>query len=230
MDSEQEHRHGRSNYFARQLLALSICAAVGVVTIIINYQDSYSPYLLWSGLAVVTLVGVRIAFLSFSLRRGHLEIPVRERSPWQYVVLSLPVVLYFLVPLNRGADQPDADNTAGVIQLDFEDFVNGANDPDERAHFEGKVGVLKGQYAEGRKSNLAFGLFRLKGRHEKPLSVSVVSDVSITTFKMGAWVQVIGEIEYRKREDQDEYYPVLKVHSLNDMVPTKPIGEPPSFE
>ncbi len=91
----------------------------------------------------------------------------------------------------------------------------------------GKIGVLKGQYNEGRKSNLVFGLFRLKGRHEKPLSVSVVSDVSITTFKSGAWVQVIGEIEYRKREDQDEYYPVLKVHSLNDIVPTKQIG--PSF-
>jgi hypothetical protein len=226
MDSEQEHGHGRSNYFARQLLALSVCAAVGVVTIIINYQGSFSPYLLWSGLAVVTLVGFRIAFLSFSLWRGHLEIPVRERSPWQYVILSLPVVLYFLVPLNC-ADQPDADNTAGVIQLDFEDFVNGANDPDERARFEGKIGVLKGQYAEGRKSNFVFGLFRLKGRHEKPLSVSVVSDVTITTFKSGAWVQVIGEIEYRKREDQDEYYPVLKVHSLNDIVPTKQIG--PSF-
>jgi len=55
----------------------------------------------------------------------------------------------------------------------------------------------------------------------------VVSDVSITTFKSGAWVQVIGVIEYRKPEDQDEYYPVLKVHSLNDIVPTKQIG--PSF-
>jgi hypothetical protein len=230
MTREQGNSHDRSSYLPRQLLALSVCAAFGLVAIVVYRQGSYTPYVLWSGIAVLTLVAAQIIFSSLSLGRSHFDRRIHERSPWQYAILGLPVILWFLVPLNHGVDQAETSGLANVIHLDFENFIDGANDPDVREQLGGKIGVLKGQYAEGRRSNLAFGLFRLKGRHEKPLSVSVVSDVSITTFKGGAWVQVTGEIEYQKRENQDEYYPVLKVRSLNDVVPTQPVWEPASFE
>jgi uncharacterized membrane protein YcgQ (UPF0703/DUF1980 family) len=57
--------------------------------------------------------------------------------------------------------------------------------------------------------------------------VPVVSPESIADIKNMSWVEVTGQIQYRKGKDRDQYFPVLKLRSRQDIVPATP--EDPYF-
>jgi uncharacterized membrane protein YcgQ (UPF0703/DUF1980 family) len=58
------------------------------------------------------------------------------------------------------------------------------------------------------------------------LHVAILSPENVGNIKSGAWVEVTGQIEYRKRKDRDEYLPVLKLRSASDVVLTTPDDDP----
>ena len=115
------------------------------------------------------------------------------------------------------------------ISLNFKDLENWAYSEQQREWSEGRTGVLKGQFAPGKSSQM-FGLVRSKitccAADVIQLHVAIISPESVTNIKSGSWVEVTGQIQYRKRKDRDEYIPVLKLRSAGDVVPTTPDDDP----
>jgi hypothetical protein len=122
-----------------------------------------------------------------------------------------------------------SDKGGDVIHLNFKDLESWAYNEDRREWSEGRTGVLRGQFAPG-KSSQAFGLVRSKitccAADVIQLHVAILSPENVGNIKSGAWVEVTGQIEYRKRKDRDEYLPVLKLRSANDVVLTTPDDDP----
>jgi hypothetical protein len=65
------HHHSSSDYFMEQVCTLGICAAMGVVMILLYTNDVLGIYLngkfhvfvLWSGISLLVLVAIRLPFL-----------------------------------------------------------------------------------------------------------------------------------------------------------------------
>ena len=124
----------------------------------------------------------------------------------------------------------DVTNKSGdVIHLSFKELGIWANSEIQREDTEGRSGVLKGQFALGKSAN-TFGLVRFKitccAADVIPLNVVIISPESVADIKPMSWVQVTGQIQYRKRKDREEYVPVLKMHSRNDILPIPPDDDP----
>lgn len=165
-------------------------------------------------------------------------------NPWRYAILLLPIVLYFLNLPNQGFSQDYLkrqlgaqleDNSivkmeqTGEIKLLFPELEAAAYTPQKRAYYEGKIGSLKGQFVAGG-SDKEFTLFRLKitccAADVIPLMVRIVSPESITNIKTEQWVEVTGQIQFRKLKDRDEYAPVLQLRSRDEVVPIDPPSNP----
>jgi hypothetical protein len=149
-----------------------------------------------------------------------------------------------LIPPNRALyslnlDRADARNWDSLLPLTVEELASWANDEDLRTRSEGRMIIVKGQYQQSRKSNLAFLLSRLKTTEPGEIlpPILVLCDESVTGIEFGQWIQVTGQVEYRKRNDQvefypilKEYYPVLRVRSRQDIVPTERASAPLSLD
>lgn len=121
-----------------------------------------------------------------------------------------------------------SDKAGRPLNLNFKDLENWAYSEDKREWSEGRTGVLKGQFAPGKNSQM-FGLVRSKitccAADVIQLHVAIISPESVN-YKSGTWVEVTGQIQFRKRKDRDEYIPVLKLGSAGDVVPTTPDDDP----
>jgi hypothetical protein len=161
-------------------------------------------------------------------------------KPWRYMVLCLPIMLYFLNLPNQGysfaseVDVQDSDHTVlaqegAPIKLEFKELERWAYNESQRLHFEGMSGTLKGQFVPG-KSDRMFGLVRYRitccAADAIPLNVVILSPESITRVKRDQWVEVTGRIEFRKKRDREEYIPVLQLQSRNDVQLTEPDFNP----
>jgi uncharacterized membrane protein YcgQ (UPF0703/DUF1980 family) len=165
-------------------------------------------------------------------------------NPWRYAVLLLPVVLFFLnLPPSHGfsadylrkqiASDPLENNdlmdlaTRGneVLHLQFTELDQAAAYPDKREFYEGKIGLLKGQYLPGN-NDRECSLVRLKifccAQDVIPLRVKILAPESLGVFKPMEWVEVEGQIQFRKRKGRDEFVPVLQLRSAADIRPTQP--------
>ena len=156
-------------------------------------------------------------------------------NPLRYIVLCLPIMLFFLGLPNGGfksvkamevedSSRAIADKSGeGVMNLQFKELESWASNDEQRQAFEGRIGRLKGQFVQG-KSATTFGLVRFKmtccAADAIPLNVAIISPESVADIKAMSWVQVTGQIQFRKRKDREEYVPVLKLRSRNDVVPT----------
>jgi len=248
MSHSHQHPHDRSAYRLEQLCTIGACGLLGLVAIMLYYQKSLNfilahflhSYVLWSGFLLFGLAALRTLFLWSSVRHGCDHTHEHRWSPWRYLVLSMPIMLYFLGLPNQSFNSARAievedsnriikDRAGDVIQLDFRDMERWAFDESKREWSEGRTGQLKGQFAPGRSSQ-AFGLVRYKIMScpcdAIRLNVAVISPEGVPDVKSGAWVQVIGQIQYRKRKDREEYVPVLKLRSRNDVLLVPPDDDP----
>jgi hypothetical protein len=159
-------------------------------------------------------------------------------NPWRYIMLCLPIILFFLGLPNGGfksvkAMEVEESNRTiadkGEVSLNFRDLESWANNEEQREYFEGKTGTLKGQFVLGKTPN-TFGLVRFKmtccAADAIPLNVAIISPESVANIKPMSWVQVTGQIQFRKRKDRDEYLPVLKLRSRQDIQPTERDEDP----
>ncbi len=116
-----------------------------------------------------------------------------------------------------------------VIELNFKELESWATNDNQREAFEGRTGRLKGQFVLGKTPN-TFGLVRFKmtccAADAIPLNVAIISPVSVADIKAMSWVQVTGQIQFRKRKDREEYVPVLKLRSRQDIEPTDRVEDP----
>lgn len=166
-------------------------------------------------------------------------------NPVRYAVLLLPIALYLLNLPNAGfsADYIGR-NSAGelestemvkiqgsdeVVDLGFKELEQAAYVKERRAELAGKIGVLKGQFVPGKTPN-SCRLVRLKmtccATDALELNVYIVSPESLAGIKRGQWVEVQGQIQFRKAEGRDEYRPVLQLRSRNDIRAIEPETNP----
>jgi hypothetical protein len=161
-------------------------------------------------------------------------------SPWRYAVLLLPIFLYLMGLPNQGFSQKhvaaaiagiqpeniDIDPLAvrgdDVLKLDFTELKQAAFLPTQRQFYEGKVGTLQGEFYPGANDNTC-RLVRLKmicclGDATFP-NVMIISPEKLTGFETKQWVEVTGQIQFRKRKDRDEWLPVLQIKGRDQIAP-----------
>ncbi len=155
-------------------------------------------------------------------------------------VALMPAALTLATPLPSGVGLLPASTdavTAAVsramavpVDLDFKELPRAAYREDRRSELQGVFGRLRGQFIPNSPDN-TFKLARMKmtccAADAIALSVIVVAPESLgTAFAPGKWVEVTGQIQFRKSKTRDEYFPVLQVDSLKDIRPIEPEANP----
>jgi hypothetical protein len=153
-------------------------------------------------------------------------------SPWRYVVLMLPLVLYFLNLPNKGF-QAHASGIAGIGQMEapknladkghvtigFSQLEEAALTEEQRSHYQGKTVRLTGQYADYDPKR--FTLIRYKinccAADAVPVKALIMVDPAskdrLDTDKLrGQWVQVTGRITFVKEPNGNRYVTALIVY------------------
>ena len=163
-------------------------------------------------------------------------------TPARYAVLMLPIVLFFLGLPNSGFSEgrfaigketvdPSAtrlqDKGGKAVELGFKELSNAALIPSARDELEGRTGILRGQYSP--KSDKQFTLFRVKmnccAADAIPLQVPIISPENLTRLKPQEWVEVEGQIQFRKVEGSDKYLPVLLLKSADQVRKIDPLPQ-----
>lgn len=164
-------------------------------------------------------------------------------APWRYVVLLLPVVLYFLNLPNEGfsadagggdlsglaLNSPDSVRSTGDrFDIGFTELQQASLTPDTRATLEGKTVMLTGQY-DGRDPK-RFTLVRFKinccaADAVRLNSVIMVSDKSSAKVDpddyRNKWVQVTGRVHFFQKPGGDEFITGLILYPTKDEPITK---------
>jgi hypothetical protein len=171
-------------------------------------------------------------------------------APWRYVVLLLPVVLYFLNLPNQGfsaargdrvgelqLDAPASVRSTGQAEVGFAQLQQASLSPESRDFYEGKTITLTGQYAGN--SAKRFTLVRYKmaccARDAVPLNAVIMvdpkSDMKINPDLYGGkWVEVRGRVHFLQAPGGREYITALMLYPTADEPLDKFIQEipPPS--
>jgi len=170
-------------------------------------------------------------------------------APLRYLVLAIPVLLYFLFPpealTGHGVDEGAVDPTAGYTdakgylgQLAFKELEGVPNNPHRRQFYEGKIAQLTGQFVASPSTDRMFSLVRMKIRccaaDAVPLPAAVIVDdsqvqdlpveqrVPNAAALNRKWVEVTCQIQFRPRLDQpNEWVVVLVVRPTKE----KPLSE-----
>lgn len=169
-------------------------------------------------------------------------------TPIRYAVLLLPVALYFLDLPNSGFGTTRLTDTSsgspldsiamqnmasrGEVGLDFKELDRAAFLEDQREYFEGKTGVLKGQFVPGsdpRTGRLVRFKMQCCAADAIALKVQLISPEPLADvqppLKPGQWVEVKGQIQFRKNT-ANEFVPVLQLRSSKDIQPIEPETNP----
>jgi hypothetical protein len=154
----------------------------------------------------------------------------------------LPIVLYFLNMPNssfsasrigrdldtgaiEGGDATMLASKGTAINLGFKELTAAAYFEDQRKELEGQSGKLTGMFSP-LKNDKEFTLFRVKmnccAADAIPVGVRILSLENITQFKAQDWVEVEGQIQFRKLVGQEKYMPVLLVKSADQVRRTAP--------
>lgn len=167
----------------------------------------------------------------------------------RYVVLLLPLGLFF-VKLPHGTFTLEALEQAGsdlaaqvdlaaiqyqpgngrtIIPLDFREVERATYTPALREQLDGRIGRLRGQFIPGRDGR-TFGLVRLKmvccAADVIPLLILVVSEDGVPALPTMSWVEVEGQVQFRRRRDGTGFTPILVVPSRGRIMPIAPEADP----
>jgi len=161
-------------------------------------------------------------------------------APWRYVVLLLPVVLYFLNLPNEGFSAAYGDRLKDVqldvptglradkgetqaSELGFKDLQEASLSPESRDYWEGKTIILIGQYSDV--SDKRFTLVRYKmaccARDAVPLNAVIMIDPK-SEQKMDRdkyrdkWVEVRGRVHFFPKPGSHEIITALIVYPTED--------------
>jgi hypothetical protein len=155
-------------------------------------------------------------------------------APWRFVILLLPVVLYFLNMPNesmQAADLRDSqvltnlnlrdlgnEGSGEVLSVDFPELQRAPKTADNRRFYEGKTVRVKGEFLPGNEGMFTLVRYRMNccARDAVALSAFIVLDP-----KSGAkltpeawhrkWVEVEGQVQFQQRPDQPDAWLTLIV-------------------
>jgi hypothetical protein len=154
-------------------------------------------------------------------------------TPARYAVLMLPIVLYFLNLPNStfSADWYKDRLTNSAVEggssvaakegmvLGFKELANAAYFPETRQAMEGKTGKLTGMFSPVNAKE--FTLFRVKmtccAADAIPVEVRIICDENVVNVNPKDWVEVEGQIQFRKLVGREKYIPVLFLKSADQV-------------
>ena len=128
----------------------------------------------------------------------------------------------FSATLDRNAEKKTVEltRTADIIDLGFLELNDAALSTERREFYAGKIGRLRGQFIPSQDIPRGFNLARIRIRccaaDTTTLAILIFVDPNVpaSTFENinpRDWVQVTGEIQFRKRKDRDEYATIMVV-------------------
>jgi hypothetical protein len=133
--------------------------------------------------------------------------------------------------LEDGSSQVTA-RRAEVLALNWGEFTWASFDPVQRDFYQGKTGMLKGQFLPG-PNDRVFTLTRLRMRcclaDAVVLKVTVVSPQPITDVKPLDWVDVTGQIQFIWLRERGRYIPVLQLTGREALRKVPPDPNPAVF-
>jgi hypothetical protein len=158
--------------------------------------------------------------------------------PARYLVLMLPIVLFFLGLPNEGfldtksLSASDLDSSAvqlkdrgEAVGLGFTELERAAYSKEARDYWQGKTGTLKGQMSHSGDEH-TFSLVRYRitccAADAMPAKVLIMCRDSVTDIPSNQWVAAKGQIQFRKRSGSDEYVAVLYVPSRDHIEQVDP--------
>jgi uncharacterized membrane protein YcgQ (UPF0703/DUF1980 family) len=171
-------------------------------------------------------------------------------APWRYVVLLLPVALYFLMPaegLSGAGQQVKAGNVSGPnagvadkgedFGVSFVQLEQAALSDDTRNAFEGKTIRLDGRYVAEDSSHFTLVRFTMNccAADAIPLKALIVVDRSKSKEALDSnrlnnkWVQVTGQVQFLKMRDGSSFVPAIIIQATPEKKLTqliKPIATP----
>jgi hypothetical protein len=155
-------------------------------------------------------------------------------APWRYVVLLLPITLFFLGLPNKGPGGStgvikDDNQLKGVkavkdqgdgvdFTVGFRELGNAGYTPEKRAFYEGKMVQLVGQFVPGPPNNRSFTLVRYKisccAADAIPLPVIIMIDPASEKtlpqdIRRDQWVQVTGRVQFVEQPGKPGEYITL---------------------
>lgn len=164
-------------------------------------------------------------------------------APWRYAVLLVPLTLtglllyYFFAGLELTfswermgtllgkAAELETDSISELASKDSQIYTPGlrelseaALDPQKREYWEGRMAELRGLFAPI--SEREFTLFRLKmtccASDAVPVKVRIFAPDGLSKFNLerGKGVSVVGQVQFRKLKDRDEYIPVIVTRTV----------------
>ena len=313
MAHTHEHAHEDSNYYLDQLCTVGVCAALGMVAILLYRSNgltilagSFQTWVLGGGIVLLLVSIIRGVTLWKSVppavvsvvheqdhghshghghahehehgpdcdhehdhgpSHGHEHAPGDDHShgfmPVKYVVMLLPITLFFLGMPNQEFNQayynssiqrsqgflppllhkwfPDSYESVfgkpelkegpaldlegsgliadkGHIALDFKELAKAAATQDQREYYEGKTGSLKGQFTPTNNDRI-FTMVRMKitccASDAVPLNVAILSPEVVSGIGTLEWIEVTGQIQFKKQKNSEEFVPILQLSSLD---------------
>jgi hypothetical protein len=212
-------------YLCDQFCAIGFVGALGGIAVSLYPRDlvrllvhpGLAGLVLWAGLGLLVLAGLRAGLVLVEWARGAEKYSVlfgHQWAPWRYIVLLVPVVFYLLgLPTAASTENSrPCDNPLWQLSLpwEFEEFVldaentqfwEAARTKEWRAHYEGKLVRVEGQYSRGRDSR-SFWLVRWKVRLEEPYLLRVELDPRcdeiLPHYPTGQWLRVTGQVDFQE--------------------------------
>jgi uncharacterized membrane protein YcgQ (UPF0703/DUF1980 family) len=121
------------------------------------------------------------------------------------------------------------DKGGDLINLQFKELDEAAGNESLRDFYEGKRGRIKGMFAPTANEHVCT-LMRFKmtccAADAIALKVWILSPESLRNIPNTQWVNVTGQIQFRKRAGREDYMPVLQLASASDVVPVEPDPNP----
>lgn len=170
-------------------------------------------------------------------------------APWRYVVLLLPVMLYFLNLPNQGfsgdmgnmlsglnLDAPSSVSSTGTADIGFAQLQQASLTPESREFYEGKTVTLTGRYSGSDPKRFTLVRYKIACCAADAVALNAVimvdpkSDEQIDPDKYrNKWLQVTGRIHFLQKPGSNEYITALvlyptKEEPLNKLV--EPIAAP----
>jgi uncharacterized membrane protein YcgQ (UPF0703/DUF1980 family) len=158
-------------------------------------------------------------------------------APWRYVVLLLPVVLYFLNLPNKGFSVDAAGDPLRGLKLDatvkvesrgeaslgFLELQQAALTPENRDYYEGKTVTLTGQYSGSDPKRFTLRRYKIAccGADAVPLNAVIMVDpkasqkVDPDRYR-NQWVEVKGRVHFFAKPGTNEYVTALILYPKKD--------------
>jgi hypothetical protein len=157
-------------------------------------------------------------------------------APWRYVVLLLPVVLYFLNLPNQGFSADASDNLAGLdlraptsvrstgkAAVGFAELQQASLTPESRDYYEGKTITLTGQYSGNDPKRFTLVRYKIACCAADAVKLNAVimidpgSAESVDPDKYrNKWLEVKGRVHFFQKPGGSEYVTALILYPSKD--------------